>query len=65
MGTRARNLSLGFANNKGTDQTAHLHSLISAFVVRSLESITSRLATGEISIFLLVSVAEHAGLGMT
>ena len=27
------NLSLGFANNKGTDQIAHLLSLISTFVI--------------------------------
>ena len=44
------NLSSGFANNKGTDQPAHWHSLISAFVIRLLESILSRLATSEISI---------------
>ena len=28
-----------YANNKGADQPAHLRSLISAFVVRCLESI--------------------------
>ena len=37
-----------FANNTGTDQPAHLRSLISAFVIRFLESIISRLATSEI-----------------
>ena len=31
------NLSSVFANNKGADQTVHLHSLISAFVIRLLE----------------------------
>ena len=41
-----QNLSLGFANNKVADQ----HRLISAFVIRFLESI-SKLDTGEISIF--------------
>ena len=40
----------GFANNKGTDQPAHLCRLISDFVIRSLESI-SKFATGNISIF--------------
>ena len=45
------NLSSGFANNKGTDQPAHLHSLISAFVIQLLESFISRLATSKISIF--------------
>ena len=41
----------GAANNKGTDQPAHPRSLISAFVIRLLESIISRLATSEISTF--------------
>ena len=41
----------GFANNKCTDQTAHPRSLISALVLRSLESIISKLATGDMSIF--------------
>ena len=30
-----------YANNKGVDQPAHLHILISAFVVRSVDSIIS------------------------
>ena len=37
-------------NNKGADQPAHPRSLISAFVIRVLESIISRLAMSEISI---------------
>ena len=41
----------GFANNKGADQPAHPRSLISAIVIRLLESIISKLATSEISIF--------------
>ena len=41
----------GFANNTGADQPAHSRSLISAFVIRFLICIISRLATGEISIF--------------
>ena len=41
----------GFANNKGADQSVHLRRLISVFVIRFLESIISRLATSEISIF--------------
>ena len=52
----------GFTNNTGADQPAHPHSLISAFVIRLLESIISRLATGEISTFKLVSVAEETDL---
>ena len=54
-----------FANNKGADRPAHPHSLVSAFVIRLLESIISRLATSEISIFYLVSVAEQAGLNLS
>ena len=38
----------GFANNTGTDQPAHLRSLIRAFVIQFLESIISRLATSDI-----------------
>ena len=41
----------GFVNNKDAGQPAHPHSLISAFVIRFLESIICKLATGEISIF--------------
>ena len=54
-----------FANNKGADQPAHLRSLISAFVIRLLESIIYSLATSEISIFKLVSVDGQAGLNFT
>ena len=53
-----------FENNKGTDQTGHLHSLISTFLIRLLENIINELASREISIFLLVSVAEQAGLNL-
>ena len=45
------NLSSGFANNKGSDQPAHLGRLISAFLILFLESIISKLASREISIF--------------
>ena len=38
----------GFANNTSADQPAHPRSLISAFVVRFLESIIRKLASGEI-----------------
>ena len=53
------------ANIKGADQPAHLRSLISAFVIRLLESNISKLAAREILIFLLVSVAEQADLNLT
>ena len=55
------NLSSVFANNKGTDQPAHPRSLISAFVIRLLEHIISKFATGEVSI---VSVAEETGFSL-
>ena len=48
--------------NTGTDQPAHPRRLISAFIIRFLESIICNLATGEISIFELVSVAEETDL---
>ena len=40
-------------------------SLISAFVIRVLQSTISKLATTRSSVLLLVSVAEQAGLSMT
>ena len=40
-----------FSNNTGADQPAHPRSLISASVIRKLESIISKHATGKISIF--------------
>ena len=55
----------GFAYNKDADQPAHLHSLFSGIVIHLLESTISKLATGEISIFLLVSVAVQDGLNLT
>ena len=51
MGLDARTSVRGFANNKGADQHAHPGSLISAFVIRVLESTISKLATNEISFF--------------
>ena len=40
----------GFANNTGADQPTHPRSLISAYVIRFLESTICTLATGEILI---------------
>ena len=51
-----------FANNTGADQPAHPRSLISTFVIRFLGSDICKLATSEISIFLLASVAKETGL---
>ena len=44
------------------DQPAHLRRLISAFIIHFSESIIRKLATGEISIFYLVSVAKKNDL---
>ena len=52
MGLDARKPAFwGFVNNKGADQPAHPRRLISAFVICVLESIISKLATREISLF--------------
>ena len=40
---------MSYANNKGADQPAHPRSLISAFVVRCLDSIISLDSIAEIS----------------
>ena len=58
------NLLLGSANNKGADQPAHSPRLICGFVICFLENILSKLATREISILYLVSVAEETGLSL-
>ena len=44
---------------------AQTSRLISAFVIRVMESIISKLDTSEILIFYLVSVAEETGLSLT
>ena len=47
-----KNLTLLNANNKGTDQTAHLmRILISALVIGSLVNMLGKLVTYKISIF--------------
>ena len=50
---------------RGLRTTKAQTSLISAFVIRLLESIISRLATSEISIFYRGFVAKQAGLNLT
>ena len=40
-----------YANNKGADQPAHLHSLISTFVVHCLDSMICILAISKVSRF--------------
>ena len=46
--SKQENLPQGFANNKDPDQPVHLRRLISAFVIRLLDGIISKLATSEI-----------------
>ena len=53
---------MSYVNNKGADEPAHARSLISAFVVRCLDSIISIDSIAEISRLSLVSVASQAGL---
>ena len=56
---------MSYANNKGADQPAHPRSLISAFVVRCLDSVMSLVSVTKISNLLLASVAEQASLSLT
>ena len=51
-----------YANIKGADQPVHPRSLISAFVLRCLDSIISLDSIAEILRLLLASVAAQAGL---
>ena len=55
---------MSYANNKGADQPAHPHSLISAFVVRCLDSIIPLVSVSESSSLYLASVAARAGLSL-
>ena len=48
LGLDAKTRLWGFVNNKGADQLACPHRLISAFTLHILESIISKLATREI-----------------
>ena len=51
--------------SKGADQPAHPRSLISAVVVRCLDSIIHVVSISEISSLCLASVAAQAGLCLT
>ena len=57
-----QNLFMQYAVNKGTDHPAHLHNLISAFVVRFLDSIIPLVSISEISSLYLASEAVQASL---
>ena len=62
--TSWENLFMPYANNKSTDQPAHPRSLISAFVVRWLDSIIPLVSISKISSLYLASVAAQAGLSL-
>ena len=64
MGLEARKPAFGGLRTTKAQTSLCICSLISAFVVRLLESIISKLATREISLFKLVSVAEETGLSL-
>ena len=56
---------VSYANNKCADQPAHPRSLISAFVVRCLDSVMSLVSVTKIICLMLASVAEQASLSLT
>ena len=56
---------MSYANNKGADQPALPRSLISAIVVRCLDSVMSLVSVTKISNLMLASVAEQASLSLT
>ena len=53
-----------YAKKEGADHPAHRRSLISAFIVRCLDSILPVVSISEISSFCLASVAAQAGLSL-
>ena len=63
--TSWENLFMPYANNKGEDQSEYPRSLISAFVVRCLDSIIPIVSISEISSLYLASVAQQADLSLT
>ena len=54
-----------YANDKGAGQPVHPRSLISAFVVRCLDSVVYLVFVNKLSSLLLASVAEEASLSLT
>ena len=65
MGLNAGKPVFGGLGTTKAQTSLRIRSLISAFVIRFLESTLSKLATSEILIFLLVSVADNTGLSLT
>ena len=65
MGLDLRKPSLVFANNKGTDQSAHPCNLLSAFVIYLMGSIRFRLATCEAGLTFALYETPKTGFVMT
>ena len=59
-----KNMFMSYANNKGVDQLAHPRRLISAVVVRCLDSMLPLVSISGISSLNLSSVAAQAGLSL-
>ena len=55
---------MSYATNKGANQPAYPHSLISTFVVRCLDSIIPLVSISEISSLYLASMTEQASLSL-
>ena len=55
---------MSYANNEGAYQPAYPRSLISAFVVRCLDSVMSLVSVTKISSIMLASVAEQASMSL-
>ena len=55
---------MSYVNNKGADQPAHPHSLISAFVVRCQDSVMSLVSVTKLSSLMLAFVAEQANFSL-
>ena len=58
-------LALQTTKAQAGDQPSHLRSLIRTFIIHLLEIIISEFSTNRNSSFLLVIVAEQAGLSLT
>ena len=55
---------MSYANNKGADQSVHLCSMISAFIVHCLDSVMCLVSISEISSLMLALVAEQVSLSL-
>ena len=56
---------MAYADSKGADQAAHLRKLISAFVIRYLDSIITIVGISKLPRLLTASESEHSRLSLT